>query len=84
MFYIQKFRRHTEYIPNVWTPTLKIYCTVVLLRSQITAVSPSVERQSVSVTSLTNFSALSSVSGGLKIFHYFFETLPSLHRLRYV
>ena len=53
MYYIQKFRRHTEYIPNIWTPTLKIYCAVVLLRSHITAVSPTIEHQSVSVTSLT-------------------------------
>ena len=49
MFYIQKFHRHTKNIPNVWTPTLKIYCTVVLLRSHITAVSPAVERHSVSI-----------------------------------
>ena len=73
MYYIQTFRRHTEYIPNVWTPTLKIYCTVVLLRSHITAVSPTVEHQPVAVTSFTNFNALSSVRGGLKIFHYFFR-----------
>ena len=54
MYDIQKFRRRAEYIPNVWTSTLKIYCTVVLLRSHITAVSPTVEHQSVSVTSLTS------------------------------
>ena len=59
------FCHHTEYIPNVWTPTLKIYCTVVLLRSQITAVSPNVERRSVSATSLTNVNTLSSVRVGL-------------------
>ena len=73
MYYIQKFRRHTEYIPNVWTPTLKIYCTVVLLRSHTTAVSHTIEHQSVSVTFLTNLNALSSVRGGQKIFHYFFR-----------
>ena len=73
MYYIQKFRRHTEYVPNVWTPTFKIYCTVVLLRSHINAVSPAVEYQSVAVTSFNSFNALSSVRGSLKIFHYFFR-----------
>ena len=38
-----------------------------------TKLSPTVEHQSVSVTSLTKFSALSSVRGGPKIFHYFFR-----------
>ena len=43
MYCIQTFRRHTEYIPNVRTPIFKIYCTAILLRSHITAVSPTTE-----------------------------------------
>ena len=81
MYCIQRFRRHTEYIPYVWTPTLKIYCAVVLLRSHITAVSPTVEHQSASVTSLTNLNALSSVREGLKIFHYFLKLCR--HKIAY-
>ena len=73
MYYIQKFRRHSEYILNSYTPTLKIYCTVVLLRSHITPVSPTVKHQSVSVTSLTNFNVLSSVSGGSENLSLFFQ-----------
>ena len=73
------FRRHNEYIPNVWTPTLKIYYTVVLLRSHNTVVSPAVEHQSVPVTALTNFNALSLVSGGLLSLFFRNSTVTKSH-----
>ena len=59
------FRRLPEYTSNVCTPTLEILCKATLLRSRISAVSQTVKRRSVSITSLTSVNALSLVRVGL-------------------
>ena len=64
LFFLKTFCRHTDYTSNVWTPTFKIHCTVVLLlKSHISVVWPTLEWRSL--TSLTNVSTLSSVRMGL-------------------
>ena len=55
------FRRLPEYTSNVWTPTLEIYCKAILLRSRNSAISRTVKRRPVSITSLTSVNVLSSV-----------------------
>ena len=80
MYYIQKFHCHTEYIFNVWTPTLKIYCTVVLLRSHITTVSPTVEYQSVAVTSFNSFQLFREQLDYIRT-HHKGKKQPSVHVL---